>query len=142
MIRTPPTRAPNPRKPRPEPEYGRFQDALQAEGHGAPTGSQSNPVTARVRNRVLFYSRRFSVYLVHSSRGHRIPPHVDMVARGRLFKLNLVLRKPQEGGEFACEKSLLNLWGRVYFFRPDLYVHEVGEIRRGDRWLLSFALNL
>ena len=91
---------------------------------------------------MLFYSRRFSVYLVHSSRGHRIAPHVDMVAHGRLFKLNFVLRKPRDGGAFICEKSLLNLWGRIYCFRPDLHVHEVEEIRRGDRWLLSFALNL
>ena len=45
----------------------------------------------KVRNRVLYQSRRFAVYLVRYSAGHAIMPHVDMVAEGRLYKLNCVL---------------------------------------------------
>ncbi|TCO76069.1 2OG-Fe(II) oxygenase [Chromatocurvus halotolerans] len=93
-----------------------------------------------VKNRVLFHSRRLSIYLVHYSEGHQIAPHLDMVSEGRLYKLNVVLVKPRAGGEFLCERSILNVLGRVIVFRPDLYRHEVSRIRSGNRWLLSFAL--
>ena len=95
----------------------------------------------KVKNRVLFQSRRLSVYLVRYSVGHRIEPHVDMVSEGRLYKLNCVLVKPRAGGEFICEKTIFNLFGRLILFRPDLYRHEVSRIEHGTRWLLSFALN-
>jgi len=95
----------------------------------------------KVKNRVLFQSRRFSVYLVRYSAGHRIAPHVDMVAGGKLTKFNCVLVKPRTGGEFICERTIFNLFGRFILFRPDLYRHEVSRIERGTRWLLSFALN-
>lgn len=94
----------------------------------------------KVKNRVLFQSRRLSVYLVRYSVGHRIVPHVDMVSEGRLYKLNCVLVKPESGGEFSCERNIFNLFGRIILFRPDLYRHRVSRIERGRRWLLSFAL--
>jgi hypothetical protein len=97
-------------------------------------------MTAKVKTRVLFNSRRLSIYLVHYPEGHKVVPHVDMVSEGRLYKLNLVLVKPRAGGQFLCEKNIFNLGGRLYLFRPDLYQHRVSRIERGNRWLLSFAL--
>ncbi|NBB92599.1 MAG: 2OG-Fe(II) oxygenase [Gammaproteobacteria bacterium] len=97
-------------------------------------------MSSKVKNRVLFQSRRLSIYLVRYSAGHRIVPHVDMVAEGRLYKLNCVLVKPRAGGEFVCERNIFNLLGRIILFRPDLYRHRVSRIERGNRWLLSFAL--
>ncbi len=94
-----------------------------------------------VKTRILFRSRRFNIYLVRYPQGHRVIPHVDMIAQGKLFKLNCVLSKPKAGGEFICDKNIFNLRGRVYLFRPDLYQHQVSRIERGKRWLLSFALN-
>lgn len=94
-----------------------------------------------VKNRILFQSRRLSIYLVRYSPGHRIVPHVDMVSEGRLYKLNCVLVKPRAGGKFSCERTIFNLFGRMILFRPDLYRHQVSKIERGSRWLLSFALN-
>ena len=67
-------------------------------------------------------------------------PHLDMIAEGRLYKFNWVLVKPREGGEFSCDKTHFNLFGRFILFRPDLYQHQVSRIERGQRWLLSFAL--
>ncbi|MHA7817982.1 MAG: 2OG-Fe(II) oxygenase [Pseudohaliea sp.] len=96
---------------------------------------------ANVRNRVLFQSRCLSIYLVHYAEGHRVMPHVDMVAEGRLYKLNCVLVKPRRGGEFSCERSIFDLLGRLVLFRPDRYQHEVTRIEDGSRWLLSVALN-
>jgi len=98
-------------------------------------------MSGKVNNRVLFQSRLFSIYLVHYSAGHRIVPHVDMVTGGRIYKLNCVLVKPKDGGEFLCERNIFNWFGRIILFRPDLYQHSVSRIERGNRWLLSFALN-
>jgi hypothetical protein len=98
-------------------------------------------VSTKVKNRVLFQSGFLSVYLVRYSPGHRVVPHVDMVSAGRLYKLNCVLVKPETGGEFHCERSIFNWFGRIILFRPDLYRHSVSRIERGNRWLLSFALN-
>lgn len=95
---------------------------------------------AKVTTRVLFRSKYLSTYLVGYPEGHKVVPHLDMIADGRLYKLNCLLVKPRSGGEFACEKSIFNLFGRVILFRPDLYQHQVSKIERGSRWLLSFAL--
>lgn len=94
----------------------------------------------KVKNRVLFHSRRLSIYLVRYTAGHRIIPHVDMVSEGRLYKLNCVLVKPEAGGEFCCERNIFSWFGRIILFRPDLYQHSVSRIECGNRWLLSFAL--
>ncbi|SFR66508.1 2OG-Fe(II) oxygenase superfamily protein [Marinobacter daqiaonensis] len=95
---------------------------------------------AKVKTRVLFRSRYLNTYLVRYPEGHKVVPHLDMIAEGRLYKLNCLLIKPRSGGEFACEKNIFNLFGRLILFRPDLYQHQVSRIERGTRWLLSFAL--
>lgn len=97
-------------------------------------------MAAKVKTRILFHSRRLNIYLVRYPEGHKVGPHVDMIAAGRLYKLNWVLAKPEAGGQFICEKTIVNLFGRLYLFRPDLYQHQVSRIERGNRWLLSFAL--
>jgi len=102
--------------------------------------SDTGTMPAKVKTRILFHSKRLSIYLVHYPEGHKIGPHLDMVSEGRLYKLNYVLLKPRAGGEFFCEKNMFNLFGRLYLFRPDLYQHGVSKIERGSRWLLSFAL--
>lgn len=93
-----------------------------------------------VTNRVLLRCGPLTIYLVHYAAGHSVLPHLDMIPEGRLYKLNCVLVKPQAGGEFHCEKTILDLLGRIVLFRPDLYRHRVTRIERGSRWLLSFAL--
>lgn len=93
-----------------------------------------------VKTRILLQSKRLNIYLVRYPQGHKVGPHLDMIADGRLYKLNCVLAKPKAGGEFLCEKNIFNLFGRVILFRPDLYQHRVSRIEKGSRWLLSFAL--
>lgn len=94
-----------------------------------------------VKTRILLHSRWLNVYLVRYSPGHRIASHIDGISRGRLYKLNWVLRKPRRGGEFTCERTIFNFWGRLILFRPDLYAHQVSKIEDGNRWLLSFAVS-
>jgi hypothetical protein len=117
-----------------------FTAGRVAEIRGQRSGADKIEMPGKVKNRVLFQSRRLSIYLVRYRAGHAIVPHVDMVSEGRLYKLNFVLVKPAEGGEFSCEKNILNLFGRIILFRPDLHRHSVSRIERGCRWLLSFAL--
>lgn len=95
---------------------------------------------SNVRTRVLLRTPYLSIYLVHYRAGHRVLPHVDGVARGRLYKLNCVLVKPERGGEFHCERTIFNLRDRLVLFRPDLHEHAVSRIEAGSRWLLSFAV--
>ncbi|WP_398410869.1 2OG-Fe(II) oxygenase [Shewanella inventionis] len=73
---------------------------------------------------------------------HRVMKHVDPVQQGRYYKLNVVIKQPLIGGVFTCEKYIINLFNRVYLFRPDLYEHSVTKIESGKRVLLSIAVNI
>ncbi|QDE31141.1 2OG-Fe(II) oxygenase [Shewanella polaris] len=97
---------------------------------------------AKVINKAIFSSRVFSINQVTYHTYHRVMNHIDPVQQGRYYKLNFVLRQPKVGGVFNCEKCIVNLWGRVYLFRPDKYEHSVSKIESGKRVLLSLALNI
>ncbi|UTW12877.1 hypothetical protein [Marinobacterium rhizophilum] len=103
---------------------------------------EGSGLVIKVSNRVLFHSSRLAVNLVNYPSGHRVMRHVDPVPGKRYYKLNFVLVKPASGGVFECENCILNLFGRVYLFRPDLHEHSVSPIESGRRLLLSFALSL
>lgn len=83
----------------------------------------------------------FDSYLIRFKEEDYIPPHIDEVQGMKHFRLNILLIKAKEGGEFKCDKyhSILN---RVYLFRPDKYEHSVTKIKRGKRLILSFGLAL
>ncbi|MCL1148686.1 2OG-Fe(II) oxygenase [Shewanella ulleungensis] len=97
---------------------------------------------ANVVNKTIFSSRVFSVNLVTYQENHRVMTHVDPVQQGRYYKFNVVIKQPQVGGVFTCEKYIINLFNRVYLFRPDLYEHSVTKIQSGKRVLLSIAVNI
>lgn len=71
-------------------------------------------MSLNVKTRILFYSKRLSVYLVRYPEGHKVVPHVDMLSEGQLYKLNCVLVKPKAGGEFICEKTYSICLGESY----------------------------
>ncbi len=93
-------------------------------------------------NRSLIYTKRLTVNLVTYSVGHKVTRHIDMVDGGRYYKLNFMLIKPIEGGNFQSDKVIFSVFNRVIFFRPDLYAHSVSTITEGKRVLLSFAFHL
>lgn len=84
-------------------------------------------------------------YLLHYPPGSRVPPHVDPVADGRHWRLNLVLVPagpgPADGG-FVCPFSRrhrpLILTPRLALFRSDRVIHAVTPCRR-DRFVLSLG---
>lgn len=97
---------------------------------------------AKVRNKVLFSSKRVSLNLVTYPQGHKVLHHHDPMGSGRYFKFNVVLKKARKGGEFSADKLIINLFNRVFLFRPDLYSHSVTQIEQGERTLLSLAIHL
>lgn len=99
-------------------------------------------MTAKVTNKAIFSSKIFSINFVTYPTNHSVMRHIDPVQDGRYYKLNFVIVKPKIGGLFECSKCIINLFNRVYLFRPDKYEHSVTKIESGNRKLLSFALNL
>ena len=97
---------------------------------------------AKELNKALISSKRFAINVVTYKEGHSVLEHNDPMGSGRYFKFNVVLKKPKRGGQFWAEKVIFNLFNRIYFFRPDKYMHSVSKIERGERKLLSVALYL
>lgn len=97
---------------------------------------------AKVSNKALFSSQVFSINIVTYPTGSSVMNHIDPVQQGRYYKLNIVLLKPNKGGVFTCSRCIINLFNRLYLFRPDKHEHSVSTIDSGKRVLLSFALNI
>lgn len=96
---------------------------------------------AKVINKAIFSSQKFSINYVTYPINHSVMKHSDPVQKGRYYKLNFVLLQPKVGGVFECSNCIINLFNRIYLFRPDKYEHSVSKIISGKRVLLSFALN-
>lgn len=99
-------------------------------------------MTKKVRNRTIFNSRKFTINLVTYPVNYVVIKHLDLVQRGRYYKLNFVLIKPKVGGIFECSNCIMNIFDRIFLFRPDQFEHGVSKIISGKRVLLSFALNI
>lgn len=79
-------------------------------------------------------------YIIKYPEGSSIPPHTDPVDGNKHYRLNLVLKKARVGGLFSCSKPLLAVGQRLFLFRPDEQEHQVSEIEKGSRWVLSVGL--
>lgn len=86
----------------------------------------------------LLQSRLFKcdAYLLYFPTGSEITPHTDEVEEGRHFRLNIMLRKAEQGGEFKCDCPTY-VGYRLFYFRPDLFEHSVTKIEEGYRLMLS-----
>ncbi|MES2935402.1 MAG: 2OG-Fe(II) oxygenase [Pseudomonadota bacterium] len=80
----------------------------------------------------------FDAYLLKFEQGAVIAEHTDPVKTGRHYRLNIVLKAAQEGGEFVCTSPIYSN-SRIKFFRPDACAHSVSEVRRGSRWVVSIG---
>lgn len=77
-------------------------------------------------------------WLLRFPEGSEVPPHVDRVASGRHYRLNIILRSARSGGDFACARTLYAT-RHIKLFRPDLETHSVSRIASGSRWVLSIG---
>ena len=80
----------------------------------------------------------FDSYLIRYPEGSEIPSHTDPVAKGRHYRLNIILKAPQSGGDFVCSQPIYET-RRIKFFRPDKSSHSVSRVVGGSRYVLSFG---
>ena len=81
---------------------------------------------------------KFDLYLLKFPEGSKVLAHKDEVGKGKHYRINLIVKQAQEGGTFKCENPIYES-SRIKFFRPDIDIHEVSEIRKGSRYLLSIG---
>lgn len=90
----------------------------------------------------LFFSKSFDAYIFRYPEGSYIPKHKDPSCGRRIYRLNFVIKKAKNGGEFKCQKMIFSLFSRIHFFRADTSYHYVTKIEEGSRILLSFGFKL
>ena len=81
-----------------------------------------------------FFSFGSDCYLIKYEPNYKMPAHTDK-AEGKHYRLNVVLKGR---GRFICEKNIVNLFGRIVLFRPDLYEHSMIN-GNSNRVVLSFG---
>lgn len=72
----------------------------------------------------------FDSYLIRYPDGSEIPLHRDPVAKGRHYRLNIILKSPRSGGEFVCSSPLFAT-KRIKLFRPGACEHSVTRVSGG-----------
>lgn len=90
---------------------------------------------------LLLYGRwpvPFDLYLLRFPEGSEIRPHTDPVSENRHFRLNVVILKAAQGGEFRCRNPIFES-ARIKLFRPDVSEHSVTKVIRGNRYVFSLG---
>ena len=80
----------------------------------------------------------FDSYLIRYPEGSSIPPHTDPVRGGRHYRLNIILKASESGGEFICSHPIYAS-ARIKLFRPDACEHSVTPVVGGSRYVLSIG---
>ena len=81
---------------------------------------------------------KFDTYLLRFPEGSEIKPHTDKVTSGRHYRLNIVIKNADIGGDFICSNAIFES-ARIKLFRPDISEHQVSKILKGNRYLLSIG---
>ena len=84
------------------------------------------------------HSLHLDAYLIKYPVGSVIPDHIDKVEARDHYRINVILRQADKGGEFQCSKCLFET-RRIKFFRPDQERHSVTQIEEGWRLVLSIG---
>lgn len=80
----------------------------------------------------------FDSYILRFREGTEIKPHVDPVQEKKHYRLNIVIWKAKEGGEFVCRDPIFET-ARIKLFRPDISEHSVTKVTKGIRYVLSIG---
>lgn len=80
----------------------------------------------------------FDLYIIRYNQGAYIPPHIDIIESGKHYRLNVVLKNADIGGEFVCKNPIYET-SRIKLFRPDISEHSVTKIFSGTRYVLSLG---
>lgn len=85
-----------------------------------------------------YWPIKFDMYLLRFPQDSEIVAHKDQVTDGEHFRLNLVIKKAKQGGEFICQDPIYQS-SRIKYFRPDISEHSVSKILSGTRYVLSIG---
>ena len=80
----------------------------------------------------------FDCYLLRFRTGSEIPSHTDPVSDKRHYRLNIIVRKAKQGGEFLCSDPIYEN-RRIKLFRPDVSSHSVTKVTEGTRYVVSIG---
>lgn len=80
----------------------------------------------------------FDMYLLKFNEGDEIPPHIDDVGSGEHHRINIVIKKAKRGGDFICDQPIYES-SRIKYFRPDITMHSVSKIIKGNRYVFSLG---
>ena len=82
-------------------------------------------------------------YLLHMPEGSALGPHKDPVEGKEHHRVNVILKRASKGGVFRTrhEEGWRDIPSnkRIVRFRPDSIEHEVTQVTKGGRWVLSFG---
>jgi Rps23 Pro-64 3,4-dihydroxylase Tpa1-like proline 4-hydroxylase len=94
----------------------------------------------------IFQFLNMDCYILKYEEGDHIPFHTDPVPDRKHWRLNIILKRAEEGGEllfnypdhfFAQVQP-----ERIQLFRSDLVSHAVSEVKKGTRYVLTFGVAL
>lgn len=87
--------------------------------------------------KLLFKTSFMDCYLLKFEEGSFIQPHIDPVSDKEHHRLNIILKKAKDGGEFVCDNIVINK--RFIYFRPDMSEHSVKRVNKGKRYVFSIG---
>ena len=80
----------------------------------------------------------FDSYLIRYPVGSSIQPHTDPASGRKHYRLNIIIKRSADGGEFVCQAPIFSS-RRVKLFRPDQSQHSVTEVKGSSRYVLSLG---
>jgi len=86
----------------------------------------------------LYWPIKFDCYLLRFPEGSEVSLHTDKVETGNHYRLNIILRNANEGGEFICDSPIYQS-KRIKLFRPDVCAHSVTKVLKGCRYVFSIG---
>lgn len=87
---------------------------------------------------LAFFRKCFDCWVLRFPVGSYIMTHKDPVENGRHYRLNIVLKRPPQGGEFVCSDTIFEM-PRVVLFRPDIAEHSMKRVYGGSGYALSIG---
>ncbi len=90
----------------------------------------------------LLHSKWFDLHILKYPVGAHVPLHRDEVEGYKHHRLNITVRRAEDGGLFGRELNWRQIDysnRRLHYFRPDVVPHCVTRVRAGIRYVLSIG---
>lgn len=86
---------------------------------------------------------KMDCYILKYPEGSSVPRHIDkLTPKLSMYydhnRLNIILKHPEKGGVFWCEKPFIS-GPRFILFRPDEHKHSISKIEEGTRYVLGIG---